>query len=150
QETDLEQFVNRSIKSIINPENIKVELKVNMTDPYIFLDRDQMMQVLTNLEKNAVEAMPDGGSLTISLSEKNEDVIIAISDSGTGITKENMGKLFTPFFTTKEVGRGTGLGLPLCYGIVKMHKGKIDVKSNTDPEKGPTGTTFTIRLPRNP
>ena len=149
QETNLEQFVNRSIKSIIHPENIKVELNVNMTDPYVFLDCDQVMQMLTNLEKNAVEAMPDGGTLTISLSEKNEEVIIAISDSGIGISTENKEKLFTPFFTTKEVGKGTGLGLPLCYGIVKMHKGKIDVKSNTDPENGPTGTTFTIRLPRN-
>ncbi|MDY0078902.1 MAG: [Fe-Fe] hydrogenase large subunit C-terminal domain-containing protein [Bacteroidales bacterium] len=150
QETNLEQFVDRSIKSIIRPKNIKVELNVNMTDPYVFLDCDQVMQMLTNLEKNAVEAMPNGGTLTITLSEKNEDVIIAISDSGIGISKENKEKLFTPFFTTKEVGKGTGLGLPLCYGIVKMHKGKIDVKSNTDPENGPTGTTFTIRLPRNP
>lgn len=150
QETDLEQFVNRSIQSIIRPESVTVELNVNMNDPLVFFDSDQMMQVLTNLEKNAVEAMPDGGKLTISLSEKSDDVTIAISDSGTGISKENMEKLFTPFFTTKEVGKGTGLGLPLCYGIVKMHKGKIDVKSNTDPEKGPMGTTFTIRLPRNP
>ena len=150
QETDLEQFVSRSIQSIIRPENVKVELNVNMNDPFVFLDCDQMMQVLTNLEKNAVEAMPNGGKLTISLADKSDDVSIAISDSGTGISKENMEKLFTPFFTTKEVGKGTGLGLPLCYGIVKMHKGKIDVTSNSDPEKGPLGTTFTIRLPRNP
>lgn len=150
QETNLEQFVNRSIQSIIRPENVTVDLNVNLTDPLVFLDCDQMMQVLTNLEKNAVEAMPDGGKLTISLAEKSDDVTIAISDSGTGISKENMEKLFTPFFTTKEVGKGTGLGLPLCYGIVKMHKGKIDVKSNTDPTKGSVGTTFTIRLPRNP
>jgi signal transduction histidine kinase len=94
--------------------------------------------------------MPEGGEITLSISEKGEDVIIAISDQGIGISPENMEKVFTPFFTTKEVGKGTGLGLPLCYGIVKMHKGKIDVKSNNEPEKGPTGTTFTIRLPRNP
>lgn len=149
QKTKLEQFVNRSIQSIIRPDNILVETKVQMKDPYVFLDCDQMMQVLTNLQKNAIEAMPAGGQLTITLSEKNEDVVIAISDSGIGISKENMEKLFTPFFTTKEVGKGTGLGLPLCYGIVKMHRGKIDVKSNNDPEKGSTGTTFTIRLPRN-
>ncbi|MBU2556252.1 MAG: 4Fe-4S dicluster domain-containing protein [Bacteroidetes bacterium] len=150
QETDLEKFVQQSIKSIIHPKNIAIELSVEMKDPFVFLDADQMMQVLTNLEKNAVEAMPEGGKLSISLAEKPDDVIIAISDTGTGISKENMEKVFTPFFTTKEVGKGTGLGLPLCYGIVKMHKGKIDVNSNTDPEKGHTGTTFTIRLPRNP
>jgi signal transduction histidine kinase len=54
-----------------------------------------------------------------------------------------------PFFTTKEIGKGTGLGLPLIYGIVKMHKGKIDITSNADPVKGATGTTFRITIPRN-
>jgi signal transduction histidine kinase len=71
-----------------------------------------------------------------------------ISDTGTGILKENMDKLFTPFFTTKEMGKGTGLGLALIYGIVKMHKGKIHVDSNADPAEGPTGTTFRITIPR--
>ena len=149
-QTDIEKFVGQSIQSIICPQNVSIKLQVELNDPYVFLDADQMMQVLTNLEKNAVEAMPQGGELTLAISEKNEEVIIAISDEGTGISPENMDKVFTPFFTTKEVGKGTGLGLPLCYGIVKMHKGKIDVKSNNDPEKGPTGTTFTIRIPRNP
>ncbi|MDD4374332.1 MAG: [Fe-Fe] hydrogenase large subunit C-terminal domain-containing protein [Bacteroidales bacterium] len=149
-ETHLEKFVSRSIQSIVCPQNISIKLQVELNDPYVYLDADQMMQVLTNLEKNAVEAMPNGGEITLTISEKTEDVIITISDQGVGISAENMEKLFTPFFTTKEVGKGTGLGLPLCYGIVKMHKGKIDVNSNTDPEKGPTGTTFTIRLPRNP
>ncbi len=103
QETNLEQFVNRSIQSIIRPENVTVDLNVNLTDPLVFLDCDQMMQVLTNLEKNAVEAMPDGGKLTISLAEKSDDVTIAISDSGTGISKENMEKLFTPFLQQKKL-----------------------------------------------
>ncbi|MBU1579217.1 MAG: 4Fe-4S dicluster domain-containing protein, partial [Bacteroidetes bacterium] len=102
QETDLEKFVQQSIKSIIHPKNIAIELSVEMKDPFVFLDADQMMQVLTNLEKNAVEAMPEGGKLSISLAEKPDDVIIAISDTGTGISKENMEKVFTPFFTTKE------------------------------------------------
>jgi signal transduction histidine kinase len=65
-----------------------------------------------------------------------------------GIPEENMEKIFTPFFTTKEVGKGTGLGLPLIYGIVKMHRGQVHVVSNADPWKGPTGTTFTIKFPR--
>jgi len=149
-ETQLEKFVGHSIQSIIRPENVCILFTVDMQDPYVFLDADQMMQVLTNLEKNAVEAMPQGGELKISLTEQSDDVVIAISDTGTGISKENMEKVFTPFFTTKEVGKGTGLGLPLCYGIVKMHRGKIDVASNDNPEKGPTGTTFTIKIPRNP
>jgi iron only hydrogenase large subunit-like protein len=149
-ETDLEKFVTRSIQSIILTENVVVKIDVDLTDPFVFLDPDQMMQVLTNLEKNAVEAMPDGGEILISLKEHGDEVEISISDTGTGISQDNMDKVFTPFFTTKEVGKGTGLGLPLCYGIVKMHKGKINIISNDDLQKGPTGTSFVIRLPRNP
>ena len=71
-----------------------------------------------------------------------------MADSGTGIPEENLDKLFSPFFTTKQVGKGTGLGLAVTHGIVKMHRGQISVESNADPAKGPTQTTFTIVLPR--
>jgi signal transduction histidine kinase len=107
-----------------------------------------MMQVLTNLEKNAVEAMPKGGTLTIGVEGDAESVHFLVSDTGCGISPENKDKVFTPFFTTKEKGKGTGLGLPLIYGIVKMHRGKIRLTSNADPAKGPTGTTFKITIPR--
>ncbi len=147
-ETNMAEFLRTSIDSILHNGNIKVDLQISCTNRFAQIDKDQMMQVLTNLEKNAVEAMPDGGVLGITLEGDDEEVIIMISDTGTGIPQEHMDKLFTPFFTTKEVGKGTGLGLPLVYGIVKMHKGKIRVDSNADPEKGPTGTTFTITLPR--
>ncbi len=149
-ETDVEALVNRSLQSVVIPAGIHVEVEVELSDPYAFLDGDQMMQVLTNLEKNAVEAMPAGGTLRLVLKERNDEICISICDSGTGISADNMDRIFTPFFTTKEVGKGTGLGLPLCYGIVKMHKGQISVTSNNQPEKGPTGTTFTISLPRKP
>jgi signal transduction histidine kinase len=112
------------------------------------IDQDQMMQVLTNLEKNAVEAMPNGGNLTISLNGNGSSVEMNMTDTGVGIPKENMDKLFTPFFTTKEIGKVTGLGLPLIYGIVKMHKGQISITSNAIPEEGPTGTSFKITIPR--
>jgi len=148
-ETDLNKFVARSIQSIMLPDNIQVHIHDEMLDSIVFLDPDQMMQVLTNLEKNAVESMAKGGELNINLREKGDEIEISISDTGTGISEENMEKMFTPFFTTKEVGKGTGLGLPLCYGIVKMHKGKIDIISNDNPHKGSTGTTFSIKLPRN-
>ncbi len=122
-----------------------------MKDPICFLDQEQMMQVLTNLEKNAIEAMPpEGGEITVTLKDNLHEVIIKVADTGIGIEKENMDKLFTPFYTTKELGKGTGLGLPLIYGIVKMHKGQISVMSNNNKEEGPTGTIFTITLPRNP
>lgn len=147
--TDLPGFVESSFGSVIKPDNVEIRLLNRMKDPVAHIDPDQMMQVLTNLEKNAVEAMPDGGILIIELNGDANDVRIRVSDTGTGIPPENMDKLFTPFFTTKKPGKGTGLGLPLIYGIVKMHKGKIEVTSNTDPEKGATGTSFVITLPRN-
>ncbi len=147
-ETDMVQFTERSIASIIHPDNIAVKLTKEIDNPIAEIDQDQFMQVLTNLEKNAVEAMPDGGTLSIHLEGSQNEVQIKISDTGTGISKENMEKIFTPFFTTKGVGKGTGLGLPLIYGIVKMHRGKISVTSNNDPEKGQTGTHFHISLPR--
>jgi signal transduction histidine kinase len=106
------------------------------------------MQVFTNLEKNAIEAMPEGGELKIVLEGDENNVNITFQDNGSGIKKENMDKLFTPFFTTKALGKGTGLGLPLVYGIIKVHNGKIKVESNANPEKGETGTKFIITLPR--
>jgi iron only hydrogenase large subunit-like protein/nitrogen-specific signal transduction histidine kinase len=147
-ETNMIDFVKRSIDSIIRPDNVEIRFENNLSDPIAKIDKDQMMQVLTNLEKNAVEAMPKGGTLKISLSGSEHEVVMAISDTGVGIPEENMEKIFTPFFTTKEVGKGTGLGLPLIYGIVKMHRGQVQVTSNADPWKGETGTTFTIKIPR--
>jgi signal transduction histidine kinase len=75
-------------------------------------------------------------------------VIISVKDEGTGIDPGDLEKIFEPFYTTKGIGKGTGLGLATTYGIVKMHRGQIDVQSNRDAEKGPCGTEFTIRIPR--
>ena len=147
--TNMIDFVKQSISSIIKPANISITFENQSSNPMANVDTDQMMQVLTNLEKNAVEAMPDEGKLHITLSDDEDNVFISLADSGTGITRENMEHIFTPFFTTKGIGKGTGLGLPLVYGIVKMHKGKIDITSNAEAENGPTGTTFQISLPRN-
>ena len=149
RETNLDKFCRKSLESVIHPHTVKLEIQSYLTDPMVMIDTDQMMQVLTNLEKNAVEAMPEGGTLSLILRDTADSVTIDIRDTGSGISIENQEKIFTPFFTTKEVGKGTGLGLPLVYGIVKMHKGKITVESNADPEKGATGTTFHITLPRN-
>jgi nitrogen-specific signal transduction histidine kinase/ferredoxin len=146
--SDINNLVSKSLSGIIKPESISVSYETSLDDPFIMLDEDQIMQVLTNLEKNAVEAMPDGGVLNISLAGNDREIELNVSDTGLGIAPENMDKLFTPFFTTKEIGKGTGLGLPLIYGIVKMHKGKIKVDSNADPLKGKTGTNFKITIPR--
>jgi signal transduction histidine kinase len=92
--------------------------------------------------------MPNGGELTITIDGNDDEVTFMVMDSGTGISQANQEKIFVPFFTTKGIGKGTGLGLATAYGIVKMHKGKIKVSSNANATLGPTGTIFTIKLPR--
>jgi hypothetical protein len=148
-ESDIVKLARHSIDSVIIPEGYHVKLNVKVTDPIVNLDYDQMTQVLTNLLKNAVEAMPEKGEIIFDLLDSHDQLTMRITDTGTGIQPEHMDKLFTPFFTTKGIGKGTGLGLPIIYGIVKMHKGDVTVKSNIDPVMGPTGTTFTITIPRN-
>jgi len=148
-EVNIETFCKHSLESVIIPENVNTRFQSSVSDPVVFIDKDQMMQVLTNLEKNSIEAMPKGGTLTLKLSDTEQDVTIAVSDTGTGISAEHTDKIFTPFFSTKGIGKGTGLGLPLIYGIIKMHKGKISFETNADPAKGATGTTFIITIPRN-
>ncbi len=147
--TDIKKFIDNSIEQLLIPNNIEIIISGSIPETYVLIDQDQMMQVLTNLEKNAIEAMPDGGKLYVELSDNNSNFIVKVKDTGIGIPDENMDKLYTPFFTTKEVGKGTGLGLPLVYGIVKMHNGKIDVKSNNNKEKGDIGTIFTIEIPKS-
>ncbi|HEY9114950.1 MAG TPA: HAMP domain-containing sensor histidine kinase, partial [Bacteroidales bacterium] len=149
EETDMIEFCEHSLRQVILPKNIQAEFISELENPIAFIDTDQMMQVMTNLEKNAIDAMPHGGKLSLKLEGNNNDVKISISDTGTGINEADMDKIFTPFFTTKGMGKGTGMGLPLVYGIIKMHKGQISYTSNADPKAGQTGTKFQIVLPRN-
>jgi len=148
QQVNIKEIIDHSLESLIIPTKVKISITDNMTSPDAMLDTEQMMQVLTNLIKNAYEAMPDGGSISIRLEDTLSDIIIILSDTGTGIKEEDRAKIFEPFFTTKSIGHGTGLGLATAYGIVKMHKGQINAESNTDPDNGPTGTSFKIVLPR--
>ena len=104
--------------------------------------KDQLRQVFLNIVANGRDAMPNGGTLTVTTSGDAENVIIEISDTGIGIKEEHLDKIFDSFFTTKEAIKGVGLGLSVCYGFIKDHGGDIVVKSREG-----TGTTFTITLP---
>jgi iron only hydrogenase large subunit-like protein/nitrogen-specific signal transduction histidine kinase len=145
---DAEKLVEKSINSVVLPSNIQIRTGINLGDTNIMVDEEQIIQVISNLLKNAVEAMPNGGIIDIAMKEKQNEIYIYVKDSGVGIPNKYLEKIFEPFFTTKETGKGTGLGLPTIYGIIKMHKGRIYVASNADPEAGPTGTEFEIILPR--
>jgi PAS domain S-box-containing protein len=104
--------------------------------------KDQLRQVFLNMVANARDAMPNGGTLTVTTSADGENIIIEITDTGTGIKEEHMEKIFDSFFTTKGEVKGVGLGLSVCYGFIEDHGGDIVVKSQVG-----TGTTFVITLP---
>ncbi len=150
QELDIRKLTEQSVAGVVFPENIKTAIVDRTTNPDAAIDYEQMTQVLTNLFRNSIDAMPNGGKLEIMLEDTVSDVIFIVSDTGSGIKDEDRAKIFEPFYTTKGIGKGTGLGLATTYGIVKMHKGQITVETNADPAKGPTGTIFRIILPRRP
>jgi two-component system NtrC family sensor kinase len=142
---DVNDVLNLSVdilKNQVSFQNIKIKKKLQNNLPQIQIDLNKIKQVFLNLMLNAAEAMPDGGSLAIisKLSQDMRCVEIEFTDTGLGISKENINKLFDPFFTTKT--SGTGLGLAVSYGIIEQHKGKIEVKSQEGQ-----GSTFIIGLP---
>ena len=101
-----------------------------------------LQQVFINLLLNAIQAMPNGGTLRINMAKTDRKVLIRITDTGPGLSREDINKIFDPFYTTSPVGKGTGLGLSICYSIVKQHDGSIDVESVEGK-----GSTFTVTLP---
>jgi PAS domain S-box-containing protein len=134
------ELVRRALKRFPAPETIHVHLEVPDHLPAIFVDPRQVMQVLGNLIVNACQAMAAGGELTLSAQKQDDGVAIAVSDTGTGISKENMARIFEPLFTTKA--RGIGLGLAVSQKLIEANAGRIEVRNNAG-----RGTTFTVLLP---
>jgi two-component system NtrC family sensor kinase len=110
--------------------------------PAVYGDADKLERVFINILSNSLEAMPYGGEVSIRTEQADGFVVVRTSDTGPGISKENLHKVFDPFFTTKEVGMGTGLGLAICYGIIGQHQGMIEIANA--PVRG---TVVTIKLP---
>jgi two-component system, cell cycle sensor histidine kinase and response regulator CckA len=148
-----ENMLRRTIR-----ENISIEVRISPTLSPVCADAGQIEQVLVNLSINAQDAMLEGGTLTIEATDIDLDqsytsahpelapgpyVMLAVSDTGTGMDEQTMEHIFEPFFTTKELGKGTGLGLSTVYGIVKQHGGAITVYSEID-----RGSIFKAFLPR--
>jgi two-component system NtrC family sensor kinase len=125
-------------------QNIKIVTQFDNDIPSIVIDPSQVQRVFINMIVNAAEAMNGNGQLSMTTLHNLPKgfIEVVISDTGTGITEENLEKIFDPFFTTKETGHGVGLGLAISYGIIKEHGGSISVESEVG-----IGTTFTIRLP---
>jgi signal transduction histidine kinase len=149
--TDNTKFLKRLIG-----EDIELVTMYPLNPLYVFIDRSQFQQVLMNLATNARDAMPDGGKLTICIAESQDAnlvvkdgcgstgkfVLISVSDTGVGMDKETVERIFDPFYTTKDKEKGTGLGLSIIHGIISQHNGSIHCSS--EPGKG---TTFSIYIP---
>jgi len=123
-------------------EGVELVLELSPDLPEITADPAQLNQVLVNLVVNALQAMPNGGRLTVRTQAGEDHVSVLVEDTGAGMTEDVIEKLFVPFFTTKDVGDGTGLGLPVAHGIVTSHGGSIKADSAIG-----RGTRFEIELP---
>ncbi|MFH1823799.1 MAG: ATP-binding protein [Candidatus Firestonebacteria bacterium] len=140
---NINEIVDKSL-SILNFEfdlkkiNILKDLSSDL--PPLYLNKNQIEQVLVNLYNNSIDAMPSGGTIKVATMLEGEFIKILVSDTGMGISEKN--RIFEPFFTTKKIGEGTGLGLSLCYEIIKKHDGQITFESEINK-----GTTFIIKLP---
>lgn len=148
RQTSLVKLVDSYFTTAPLPPSVKLQLERSHEDLQAEMDPDQIVQVLTNLVTNALEAMGSGGVLTVRTFAEGNSVAFSVGDTGCGIKPENFKKIFEPFFTTKQIGKGTGLGLAVSYGIIKVHRGNITVESNSDPAAGPCGTVFAVKLPR--
>lgn len=140
-------YINSLIKQVINltrfqvkNQSIKVVMELSKLPP-LKADSAMIQQALLNLVLNAIEAMPDGGILTISSKVENGNAVVNVADTGSGISADIRDKIFDPFFTTK--GDGTGLGLSIAYNIMTLHNGDISFESNGE------GTIFNMKIPVN-
>ena len=144
-EIDVNKLLDDTLQ-LLEPQLRKsnVEIVKNYTElpPRIFGNGGKLQQVFTNLILNARDAIISGGRITLITAVSDGEVNIEVTDTGEGISEENLNKIFDPFFTTKGVGNGTGLGLAVSYGIVQEHAGTIEVES----EHG-RGTTFKLSFP---
>ncbi len=143
--SDINELIDKSIDLVSHQasmQNVRIDRKVKPDLPKTMIDVGQIQQVFINILLNAIEAMPKGGTLTVSSGIEDQMAAIRFADTGIGIPKENLPKILDPFFTTKKQGRGTGLGLSVSYGIIERHRGKLEVQSQVGK-----GTTFTVKLP---
>jgi signal transduction histidine kinase len=144
-EVNLKNLSDEAI-TLVGPEaslkNITVLLESPEPDPVAWTDPLQLLQVLLNLLSNSIQATKEGGQVVIRLDTSLEEAKIIVTDTGCGISKENISRIFEPFFTTKEADQGTGIGLYVSWGIITSLGGLITVESEVDK-----GTTFMITLP---
>lgn len=144
---DLKTVLETAIQLVSSQAGPRIDIKLRVPDGVtIYLDRQRFQEAFINLIINATQAIGDNdGTIEIETAQDADTKVITISDTGEGMTPETLQRIFDPFFSTKEVGQGTGLGLYIVYGIIKEHNGSIRAESTPGQ-----GTTFFIRLPLEP
>ncbi len=147
EELNVNEVLERTLSLVENQalfQNVKITKVISPSLSKVMMDASQIQQVFTNIIINAAEAMGGKGELSVvtRMKPEEESIEIEFTDTGCGIPRENLDRLFDPFYTTKEIGHGTGLGLSVSHGIITRHRGNIEVKSEVGK-----GTTFIIRLP---
>jgi signal transduction histidine kinase len=144
-EVDIHQVITDTISLLehqFRGARIRLERELRAEYPVAYGNAGKLQQVFLNLLVNARDAMPEGGELRILTEAVDSKIEIIVQDTGTGISRENINKIYDPFFTTKAAGKGTGLGLSVTYGIVQEHGGAITVESQPG-----VGTSFKLELP---
>jgi two-component system NtrC family sensor kinase len=139
------QEIARTYEPALAPLGVRMVLDLRPPIPPVRGSRDKLKQVMLNLVNNARDAMPGGGTVTLRAYRREGSLCIEVLDTGVGIPREHLGRVFDAFFTTKKEVSGVGLGLSVCYSIVHQHGGTISVASSMGQ-----GTTFTVLLPVAP
>lgn len=145
QQQDLRQIIDKGLTLINHHLEINKIRLVKMYDQspvYVYCDAQKIEQAMLSIIMNAIEAMPDGGKLTVVATKADNTGFVLIQDEGPGISEKDLPNIFDPFFTTKRDKKGTGLGLSVCYGIIMQHKGSLSVEETSEK-----GTTFKVTLP---
>lgn len=126
----------------LNLKRITFEFELNLKR-MIVIDSEALKQVIVNIGLNAIQSIPEKGHIIIGSAENESGISISITDNGVGIEAEHLRKIFDPFYTTKGINEGTGLGLSVTYALIQQMEGRIDVSSEKD-----TGSCFRIEFPR--
>lgn len=145
QEMDARMAIRAALSLVeqrVRHNEVRIEDRLPAEPLPVMANADELEQVFLNVFLNSVDAMPEGGTLTVSATSTNSEHAIAVEDTGTGVDTDILERVFEPFFTTKPEGKGTGLGLSICVGLIRSHGGSVELTS--DPERG---TEVIVKLP---
>ncbi len=150
KETNINEMLDICARELVLPKDVSLDIVHDPQNPSLYLDTSKMIQAIKNVARNSIESFSGKGMVNLRAESGSRQVVISIEDNGPGIKPAEYERLFDPFYQDEpRKEKGTGLGLAVSYGIVKMHQGEINIRSNSDQAAGQTGTTVRISLNRN-